>query len=101
MAYDPGSLHLHADQERVAVAVGTDGNDSQSISGTLALRPEFVARAAEECDVADAASWFIKTSIRISSDSASCTIAGTSPCILLKSICGFIPFPLAAKQKAR
>ena len=53
MAYDPGSLHLHADQERVAVAVGTDGNDSQSISRALALRPEFVARAAEECDVAD------------------------------------------------
>jgi hypothetical protein len=48
MAHNARTLDLHSDKKRVPVTVGADRKHLQPISGTLTLRPEFIARAAEE-----------------------------------------------------
>ena len=52
MADQSRTFDLDAQEQRVPIAVGVCGNDSQTVTGALALRPKLVAGPAEEGDIA-------------------------------------------------
>lgn len=52
MANDACTFDLHLDEKSVAIAICSDGDDFQAVSGSFAFGPELVASPAEECDVA-------------------------------------------------
>jgi len=49
---DSGAERFHSDQQRVAIAIGRDFFYNQSVTGSFAFEPQFIARSAKERDVA-------------------------------------------------
>src|SRR3954453_13069810 len=48
VAYEAVAFHLHAKQQRIAVAVGGCGDDAQPVAAGLTFHPQLLARAAPE-----------------------------------------------------
>jgi hypothetical protein len=49
---DSRAERFHSDQQRVAIAIGRDFFYNQSMTGSFAFEPQFIARSAKERDVA-------------------------------------------------